>query len=74
MGEMNRGNSLSQTEVAAPGLLPYEDGVLCDEAESCSDSQHNRNLPGADIINMVVLMFEKKYISAHFQEAIYIVL
>lgn len=45
-GEMTRGNSLSQAEVAAPGLLLYEDEALCDEAESCSDCQHNGNLLG----------------------------
>lgn len=27
------GNGLSQMEVSAPGLLPYEGEVLCDEAE-----------------------------------------
>lgn len=30
---MKRRNGLSQMEVSAPGLLPYEGEVLCDEAE-----------------------------------------
>lgn len=73
---MNRGNIVSQVEVAAPGLLLYEEEVWRDEAESSSDSRLNQNLPGVDITTVVDLKFEQKKYKIHkntsFKEVIYI--
>lgn len=49
--DMNRGNIVSQMEVAAPGLLLYEEEVRRDEAPQATPtaSRPNQNLPGVDI-------------------------